>query len=237
MKKKKGQDFPEINYTFMDKSTYRKKHSKLQQITKWIVSIIVITIFLYAAFYFLVIVKNPNFFEESSEEKESSPNSASVIESPDDRNDPSPSVPEPLKEPKENTSVEVKAEEPVDRREKILLQMEFYGVKKEEDLTEKKNKYYELTGEHFEDAFLFPSDAEIIPDEILLSSNREMAAVLRNEIFARHGYAFESGRLLNYFNLKNWYRKTEGKIELTELEKANINKILQYEISKGWKKK
>lgn len=236
MKKKKGHDFPEINYTFMDKSTYRKKHTKAQQITKWIVSIIIITISLFAVLYLLVFAKNPNFFKELSDDKEVPPSSTSIPET--DNNailSPPTEVSKPIEEPKENTPPENNSIKSVDTKEKIQLQMEFYGLKKEEELTEKKNKYYELTGEFFDEAFLFPSDVEIIPDELLTSSNKETAAVLRNEIFARHGYPFESGRLLNYFKLKKWYQSTKDKIELTELEKTNINKILQYEISKGWK--
>lgn len=237
MKRKKGQDFPEINYTFMNRSTYRKKNQTFRRMIKWILSVVIICLFAYAVFYIFVISKNPNLFEELSNDKKRSDTSLASTSVEEKRNTPTEekntqpteeSTPSPLPEPpKEKVSIE----------DKISLQMALYGLQDQKEIQSKKEEYLQLTGEDFETAFLFPSDTQVIPDDILQSSGREQAAVLRNEIFARHGYPFDAGRLLSYFRLKTWYQEKDKQIELSELEKENVNKILEYEISKGWKQK
>lgn len=241
MKKKKEPDFPGINYTFMNKSTYRKKNQKFRRVIKWILSITIVCLFAYAVFYVLFISKNPNFFEDLSNEKEKSNPSFSTTNTNETKNKENSLVEEKstysTDEPDPSSLSNLPKKEELSIEEKLLLQMNLYGLQDEKEIQLKKDEYFRLTGEDFETSFLFPSDVQVIPDDILLSSSREQAAVLRNEIFARHGYPFESGRLLNYFNLKKWYQKKDKQIELTDLEKTNVNKILEYEISKGWKKK
>ena len=54
--------------------------------------------------------------------------------------------------------------------------------------------------------------------------------ILRNEVFARKGYVFKSDDLNTYFTSKSWYKPTPNKpIELTDEEKAYVNKIKQVE--------
>jgi hypothetical protein len=55
--------------------------------------------------------------------------------------------------------------------------------------------------------------------------------LMRNEIFARHGYIFKSDDLRNYFNAQPWYRPMYTNVDgfLSALEKANISFIKSYE--------
>ncbi len=57
----------------------------------------------------------------------------------------------------------------------------------------------------------------------------------RNEIFARHGYDFDSPLLQYYFGDRFWYQKREGlkSPPLSEIEKANITLISAEESAKG----
>jgi hypothetical protein len=55
--------------------------------------------------------------------------------------------------------------------------------------------------------------------------------ILRNSIFARHGYSFKKRDLRNYFDNQDWYIPVHANIrsDITELEKANIKLLLAYE--------
>ena len=55
--------------------------------------------------------------------------------------------------------------------------------------------------------------------------------LLRNIIFAKHGYAFKKRPLRIYFESQPWYIpvSTNVKNELTYIEKENIKTILRYE--------
>jgi hypothetical protein len=53
--------------------------------------------------------------------------------------------------------------------------------------------------------------------------------IMRNEIFADHGYVFESKDLKEYFSKKSWYKPLSGRpIILTDWEKHNV------ELLKNW---
>jgi hypothetical protein len=52
--------------------------------------------------------------------------------------------------------------------------------------------------------------------------------IMRNEIFARHGYIFHKNEdMVAYFNAQSWYRpvSTDVHSQLSEIEKANIHFI------------
>lgn len=55
--------------------------------------------------------------------------------------------------------------------------------------------------------------------------------LLRNEIFARHGYIFKSKDLQEYFSKKSWYNPQYEDIthKLTDIDKQNIELILKHE--------
>ncbi len=84
------------------------------------------------------------------------------------------------------------------------------------------------------DQILPDSSAKLLTDLDVSNLSAEQLGFARNEIFARHGYAFtdkpKSKRYKDYFEVKNWYRPNpnyDGSI--SEIEKYNVNLIKWYE--------
>lgn len=86
------------------------------------------------------------------------------------------------------------------------------------------------------DTYLFPSDRMYIKDEHLDSLTREEIALIRNEVFARHGYIFQKEPYKSYFSSMPWYIPDEDFTDsaFSEIEKANVDAIVIYESKKGW---
>lgn len=83
----------------------------------------------------------------------------------------------------------------------------------------------------FSDCYLYPSDRKKVSREILDSLNKNEILLLRNEIFARHGYKFKTREIAEYFKLKSWYKvnlKFKASM-LTRIEKENVKIIDSYE--------
>lgn len=59
--------------------------------------------------------------------------------------------------------------------------------------------------------------------------------VLRNAIYARHGYSFRNPRMRAVFNYVEWYIPVSVDVtaQLTEIEKKNIALIKRYESHAG----
>ena len=55
--------------------------------------------------------------------------------------------------------------------------------------------------------------------------------VIRNMIYARHGYSFKNRPLRVFFDAQEWYIpvNTDIKKDLTEIEKKNIQLLLKFE--------
>ena len=55
--------------------------------------------------------------------------------------------------------------------------------------------------------------------------------ILRNTIYARHGYSFKYRPLRVFFDKQSWYipMNTNIKDDFTEIEKQNIKLLLRYE--------
>jgi len=55
--------------------------------------------------------------------------------------------------------------------------------------------------------------------------------IMRNEIFARHGYIFQTQDMINYFSQQSWYRPRYQNVMslLSYIEKKNIEFIKKYE--------
>jgi len=85
--------------------------------------------------------------------------------------------------------------------------------------------------------YLFPSDRELITEEYLMTLTKEEVALVRNEIFARHGYIFQSEPFKTYFSNKPWYAPNENFSNdlLSEIEKTNAETIIAYEEKMGWR--
>ena len=91
--------------------------------------------------------------------------------------------------------------------------------------------------EEAEADFLFPSDVKLITENDLDGFTKEEVAIIRNEIYARHGYIFKTEPFITYFNGKSWYSKNESFHEgmLNDTERANREFIVSYEEKRGWR--
>jgi len=80
--------------------------------------------------------------------------------------------------------------------------------------------------------YVLPRSAERrLRREEVVALSPEQRRLARNEIFARHGYRFESADLREYFGKKRWYQPNPGFSEssLTATEKANAELVRQVE--------
>ncbi len=82
------------------------------------------------------------------------------------------------------------------------------------------------------DAYIYPTDSQLLTVEQLKTLSAADIALIRNEIYARHGQIFTSSRYANYFAGKTWYTPVTDDVrwgELNETERKNIMIIKQYE--------
>ena len=75
------------------------------------------------------------------------------------------------------------------------------------------------------------ASSEELTTEFAANLTKADIFILRNSIFARHGFAFRDKQLRMYFEQFYWYMPVFGDVkdELTELEKKNIDLLLRYE--------
>eukprot|EP01041_Mallomonas_annulata_P031406 gene31406-53710_t len=101
---------------------------------------------------------------------------------------------------------------------------------------------YEFEGEEIEDFITeFSTTSEIIYKlnaSIQLLTKKDVEnlkkgdlSILRNTIYARHGYSFKNRPLRVFFDAQKWYIPvhTNIKSEFTDIEKKNIQLLLKYE--------
>lgn len=107
----------------------------------------------------------------------------------------------------------------------------------------KTSKYKDtIDGEAFESEFeeyftntekLYEKNAsvELLEKDFVSNLSKADIFILRNSIFARHGFAFRDKQLRMYFEEFDWYMPVFGDVkdELTEIEKQNIVLLLRYE--------
>ena len=95
-----------------------------------------------------------------------------------------------------------------------------------------ESNYFDIDNEYF-----FPSDRQLITTEQLYSLTKDEVALLRNEIYARHGYIFNSDKYSKYFSSKHWYVPNPYFDEsmFNDIERINKTTIVEYEIGKGWR--
>ena len=84
--------------------------------------------------------------------------------------------------------------------------------------------------------YIFPSDRQYISEADMAGWNQKTALLARNEIYARHGYVFQTQEIQNYFAAKSWYtpNSSYGGSGLNDVEKANVDTISAYEQKMGW---
>lgn len=84
--------------------------------------------------------------------------------------------------------------------------------------------------------YIFPSDRQYITESDMAGWDQNTALLARNEIYARHGYVFQTQEIQNYFAAKDWYTPNpsyDGS-GLSDVEKANVDAILAFEQKNGW---
>lgn len=156
-------------------------------------------------------------------------------------------------EKKEAEEKEKEAEEEAKAKEeeKEKEQAEKKSEEEEQQIssTTVNNYYYYNTGNPSDDyytavtssGYLWPTDTQYITASDLSGLSRDTVAAIRNEIYARHGYAFQQSRWQQYFAAKSWYYRDESCTEstvssrLSSVEKTNIDTIVKYEGSMGWR--
>lgn len=96
---------------------------------------------------------------------------------------------------------------------------------------------YDIAVEEPETDYLFPSHIVYITEEDLDDLTKEEITLIRNEIYARHGYIFQKEPYKSYFSERYWYTPNEAFSEssFSEIEKANLDTITAYEQKMGWR--
>lgn len=99
----------------------------------------------------------------------------------------------------------------------------FFNKKKKEEVKTEAPK---------ESIGLYPytSDRLLTENEISNMSQQELR-IMRNEIYARHGFIFHKEDMKQYFGSQTWYKALYTNVNnlLTEIEKKNIVFIRRYE--------
>lgn len=72
-------------------------------------------------------------------------------------------------------------------------------------------------------------DLEVFPLYMDLKFTPEALPYLRNEIFARKGYVFKTEAMKSFFSEMPWYKPVTEKVELTDIEKWNVNFLKKVE--------
>ena len=79
------------------------------------------------------------------------------------------------------------------------------------------DEYYHITGSR-----------KLTYDDIRGLSSRELR-IMRNEIYARHGYIFQDAMLRDHFMQKPWYTPQTKNVALSSIEQYNVLFIKSYE--------
>ena len=113
-------------------------------------------------------------------------------------------------------------------------------IKKNAAIIMEEEELFELN--YSDNSYLYPTNEEYLSMEDLYLLSKDEVALLRNELYARHGYSFKNETYRNFFMDKTWYypdpNLTEsGKVEsrFNSYEKANKEIIIQYEKDMGWR--
>lgn len=97
------------------------------------------------------------------------------------------------------------------------------------------NRYDDFDLDYYDDwDYLFPSDTEVLTTDFLDSCSKYEVDLIRNEIYARHGYIFKKDKYYNYFIQKAWYNPTESSMAKVEkkfnsIEHKNIAVLVKYQ--------
>ena len=93
------------------------------------------------------------------------------------------------------------------------------------DLPQRKFKYNSKAGTYPQ------SSSRALTEKDVENLKNEELRLMRNEIYARHGYSFKLADMREYFEKLDWYMPTAVDItnKLTKIEKSNAELIKRYE--------
>ena len=125
-------------------------------------------------------------------------------------------------------------QEQLDKAEKEHLQAELDQKNKElEELKSKSSVKSDTRTTYFarENGFFPEASERLLSHNELVGMSLQDLKIMRNEIFARHGYIFKTPEMINHFSRQNWYQPLYSDVYnmLSEIEKYNINLITKYE--------
>lgn len=97
----------------------------------------------------------------------------------------------------------------------------------EEGEVEYDDSYFTTTDE----AVRYNASAQLLTTAQVSNMTKADLFIIRNAIYARHGYSFRNQQLRAYFDQQSWYVPvgTDVKNEFTGTEKKNIELLLRYE--------
>ena len=99
-------------------------------------------------------------------------------------------------------------------------------------LYDNKNEFDDYEGEMLtEDVMTFNASNTALKKEDLENMYKGDLEVMRNAIYARHGYSFKNRKMRYVFDQIDWYIPvhTDVRSDLTDLEKKNIDLLKRYE--------
>ena len=77
---------------------------------------------------------------------------------------------------------------------------------------------------------LYPFTSErVVTESDLVGLSSKDLKIMRNEIYARHGYIFKTADMKAYFSEQSWYSPISENVELSDLELKNVNFIKAHE--------
>ncbi|MDR1541415.1 MAG: YARHG domain-containing protein [Clostridiales bacterium] len=88
---------------------------------------------------------------------------------------------------------------------------------------------------------ILPSDKRLITEEDIQDMPREEVRLAVNEIYARHGRYYSGDYLREAFNVREWYNPDPSLSDeeiysrFSEIESANLDFLVKYEMEKGWR--
>ncbi len=102
-------------------------------------------------------------------------------------------------------------------------------IKNEEDFR-KNNPYASRSSRSSNYAGIWPFTSErALTESDLYGLSAWDLKIMRNEIYARHGYIFKTTEMRNYFTRQSWYVPMYESVTLTPLENGNVAFILKHE--------
>ncbi len=103
-----------------------------------------------------------------------------------------------------------------------------------DELNRRYNNYFDFRPD--EDGFVIAdSEYRILTEQDLHGMTEHQVCMARNEIYARHGYIFQTEKYNEYFENFSWYRPTTTVLPaLSSVEIQNVNMIIAYESARGW---